>query len=184
MKKPPVTITATLMALALAGCASGAGSVPAPPATTSQTTASTTRPSATASPLCVLSCSDQAQYTGPTALPAPTWAPGDKAAALNATVAVMNAYIRPGTDHDTWFAGIHPRITDQFAAELGTFDPTYLTVSKMTGNATATTDPNNPYQLAVSVPTDDGVYKVAMLRSTQTSFWLANSIIPPLPGDN
>lgn len=193
MKKPPALVAATLMALVLAGCAGGTGSVPAPPAppaTTSQTTASAAASSAkssgkaTVSPSCVLSCSDQTQYNGPAALPAPTWAPRDKAAALAAAVAAMNAYIKPGTDHDTWFTGIRPRITDQFAAELDTFDPNYLTVSKMTGKAAATSDPSTPFQLVVSVPTDDGVYKVTMLRTTQTAPWLANSIIPPLPGDN
>ncbi|WP_284750782.1 hypothetical protein [Arthrobacter sp. efr-133-R2A-120] len=132
---------------------------------------------------CQVSCGDNPQYKGPKDLPAPSWAPGDKEAAPEASTAVMGAYIKPGTSHGTWFAGIRPRFTDQYAIGLGKFDPAYLTVSKMTGPATATNDPANPFQVIVDVPTDDGVYKVTMLRATQTAFWLANSIIPPLPGN-
>jgi hypothetical protein len=184
MRKPSAIAAAALVVLALAGCASqGAGSIPAPAATTSPAGTLPATGLATASPSCVLSCGGQVQHNGPAALPAPSWAPGDKAAALAAAVAAMGAYIRPGTDHATWFTGIRPRVTDQFAAELGKFDPTYLTVSKMTGPATASPDPKDSFQLDVSVPTDDGVYQVTMLRSTQTAPWLANSIIPPLPGD-
>jgi hypothetical protein len=151
----------------------------------STATSSAAKPAPTASgpQTCQVSCGDTAQYNGPANLPAPSWAPGDKTAALAAATATMAEYIKAGTDHDTWFEGIRPRITDQFAIELGKFDPAYLTVSKMTGPATATTDKNNPFQVVVSVPTDDGVYKVTMLRATQTAFWFANSIIPPLPGD-
>lgn len=204
-----VTALALGAALLLAGCAtqptpSSSPTTTASTATTepsaSQTTApqtaasAATSPAGTASPAkpapvasgaqpCQVSCGDNPQYNGPANLPAPSWVPGDKEAALEAATAAMDAYIKPGTDHKIWFEGIRPRITDQFAIELGKFNPSYLTVSKMTGTATATTEKDNPFQVLISVPTDDGVYKVTMLRSTQTAFWLANSIIPPLPGN-
>lgn len=188
-----VIVLAVGAALALAGCASQPTATPLPavaastsvPATSAASTAGASKPAPAASGIqtCQVSCGDNPQYNGPANLPVPSWAPGDKDAALEAATAAMVAYVKPGTDHATWFEGIRPRITDQFAIELGKFDPAYLTVSKMTGKATATIEVNNPFQVVVSVPTDDGVYKVTMLRSTQTAFWLANSIIPPLPGN-
>ena len=200
MIRRAVTVLAVgAVALVLAGCSTQPTAAPLPAGAASSTTApaasaAATAPAGTSSAqkpapatsgiqTCQVSCGDNPQYNGPTNLPAPSWAAGDKDAALEAAVAAMGAYIKPGTDHGTWFEGIHPRITDQFAIELGKFDPAYLTVSKMTGTATATTDPNNPFQVVVGVPTDDGVYQVTMLRSTQTAFWLANSIVPSLPGN-
>ncbi|MCZ2403555.1 hypothetical protein IV498_10270 [Paenarthrobacter sp. Z7-10] len=207
MMRRAVTVLAVGAALVLTGCSTQPTATPLPAGAASSTTtpaasAAATAPAASAAATapagtsgqkpapatsgiqtCQVSCGDNPQYNGPANLPAPSWAAGDKDAALEAAVAAMGAYIKPGTDHGTWFEGIHPRITDQFAIELGKFDPAYLTVSKMTGTATATTDPNNPFQVVVGVPTDDGVYQVTMLRSTQTAFWLANSIVPPLPGN-
>lgn len=200
MIRRAVTVLAVgAVALMLAGCSTQPTATPLPAGAASSTTApaasaAATAPAGTSSAqkpapatsgiqTCQVSCGDNPQYNGPANLPAPSWAAGDKDAALKAAVAAMGAYIKPATDHGTWFEGIHPRITDQFAIELGKFDPAYLTVSKMTGTATATTDPNNPFQVVVGVPTDDGVYQVTMLRSTQTAFWLANSIVPPLPGN-
>lgn len=209
MMRKALTALALGAALVLAGCSNQPTPSPAPTApavttTTAPTTPQATAPSSAASAAassagtanpskpapaasgaqnCQVSCGDNPQYNGPPNLPAPSWVPGDKEAALEAATAAMDAYIKPGTDHTIWFEGIRPRITDQFAIELGKFNPSYLTVSKMTGKATATTETDNPFQVVVSVPTDDGVYKVTMLRSTQTAFWLANSIIPPLPGN-
>lgn len=195
MRRTATVLAAAALALALAGCGTQPASTPLPAvaasptapvsssaATTGASSAAKPAPSGTKQP-CQVSCGDNPQYNGPANLPAPSWAPGDKEAALAAATAAMVAYIKPGSDHATWFEGIRPRITDQFAIELGKFDPAYLTVSKMTGKATATNDPKNPFQVNVSVPTDDGVYQVTMLRSTQTAFWLANSIVPPLPGN-
>ena len=204
MMRKAVTALALGAALVLAGCSTqptpnpspNASVTTTPPAPTTQqaaaskaaSSAGTVNPSKPAPATsgaqpCQVSCGDNPQYNGPANLPAPSWAAGDKDAALEAATAAMDAYIKPGTDHTAWFEGIRPRITDQFAIELGKFNPAYLTVSKMTGKATATTQTDNPFQVVVSVPTDDGVYKVTMLRSTQTAFWLANSIIPPLPGN-
>lgn len=164
---------------------STAASTAPAPTTASPSSGKATKPKAVATGTqqpCQVSCGDNAQYNGPANLPAPSWAPGDKDAAQQAALATMAEYIKPGTDHATWFNNIRPRITTQFAIELDKFDPTYLTVSKITGKATATTEANNPFQVIVSIPTDDGVYKVTMLRANQTAFWLTNSIVPPLPG--
>lgn len=173
--------------MVLSGCAteSTAGSSPDSVATTTPIpSTSASQLVASGSPTCQVSCGENPQYNGPANLPAPSWSPGDEEAALAASKDTMIAYMTPGTDHTVWFENIRPRITDQFAIELGKFNPSYLTVSKMTGDPTIATDPSNPFQAVVTVPTDDGEYKVTMLRSTQTAFWLANSIVPQLRAQN
>ncbi len=199
MIKKTATILIIGVSLVLAGCSSPSAPTPsttttsvpaagpAPPASTMPAGAAPASPLLPPSPAgsdaCQVSCGDNPQYNGPKNLPKPSWAPGDKQAALTAAHGVMDAYIKPGTDHAIWLAGIRPRITDQFAIELRKFNPTYLTVSKITGNATATTQADNAFQVNVEIPTDDGKYQVRILRSTQKAPWLANTITPPLPGN-
>ncbi|OMH32529.1 hypothetical protein [Tersicoccus sp. Bi-70] len=199
MSAPVRSLTAAAAVLAVALAATGCGneSTNAAPAATPASSApatsmsrpspssSTSSPSSAMKPAptgtaCQVSCDSAPQYVGPTPEAPPTWGPGDQKAAESAALGAMKAYAQPGMAHSPWLAQMRPRVTAGFAAELTSFDPSYLTVSKVTGAPRTTIQKTNTYQAVVTVPTNEGAYTVTMLRSSQHSPWLATSIVPPL----
>lgn len=190
MRAPVGSLTAATAAIAVALAITGCGNESttaapvAPPGSAAPASSASSPPSvmkpAPTGTACQVSCDTAPQYVGPAPEAPPTWAPGDQQAAQAAALGTMKSYAQPGMAHSPWLAQMRPRVTDNFAAELTSFDPTYLTVSKVTGEPRTTTQKTNTYQAVVTVPTNEGAYTVTMLRSSQHSPWLANSIVPHL----
>lgn len=171
MRRTAIAIPALLAAtLGLAGCASASNDThhqPSPPTASSTSTAS-----APATPV----------GTGPadndTVAPAPTAEPTSQAAAAAVAVKVMTAYARPDLSADAWLKGLDPYLSQTGVAAYQGTDPAKVPVSHVTGPGTVMAAAT-AYALNVSVPTNNGIYVVALTRPNTGSPWLADRIIVP-----
>jgi hypothetical protein len=157
-----------LSSAALVGCTSSHSSPQ--PASSSPVAAST----AAATPSGTLPADND------TVQPAPTAGTTSQASAVDVAVKLMTAYARPDRTADAWLAGLDPYLTQTGAAAYEGTDPAQVPVSKVTGSGTVMAAAT-VYALNVSVPTNKGVYVVALTRTSTTAPWLADRII--VPGD-
>ena len=163
------------VAAALAGCASA-------PATT--------EPAQGAPPPTVTAPGDAGGYSGApdgvvdedtgeviTARPVPTWDAASREGALEAARAAMTAFARPELDHDAWWAGLEPLLTQQAALDYAYVDPANVPATALTGPATVVEE-TSAYVTTVEVPTDAGPYAIILTRQDAAAPWLTARITP------
>ena len=109
---------------------------------------------------------------------APVWDAGSEEGARKAAVVAMSSYARPGVAAEAWRQDMGPLLTGRARAAWARMQPQFLTVSKVTGAAVLDAGRSNPYWIWVSVPTDDGVYRVYLNRSQAGSPWLVDRLQP------
>ncbi|MBW8027314.1 hypothetical protein [Clavibacter michiganensis] len=169
-----VALAATL-ALGAAGCTSvtlhddGSPVDPGPSsgAATADGTTGGSEDAGTASP--------GATDDGAAAEPEPVADAASQAAALAAADEVMRTYAQPGITEAEWERQMTPLLSQQGAVAFVPTIPSRLTAHAVTGTGTVMPAPT-AYALIVRVPTDDGDYDVALIRSSTTAPWLADEI--------
>jgi hypothetical protein len=107
--------------------------------------------------------------------PEPTADPASQAAALAAADRVMRTYAQPGIAEAEWERQMTPLLSQRGAVAFVPTIPSRLTAHAVTGAGTVMPAPT-AYALIVRVPTDDGDYDVAFVRSSTTAPWLADEI--------
>jgi hypothetical protein len=166
---------AAALALGAAGCASvtvhddGSPVDPAPSsgAVTADGTTGGSGDTGTSSP--------GATDDGAAAEPEPVADAASQAAALAAADKVMRTYAQPGITEAEWERQMTPLLSQQGAVAFVPTIPSKLTAHAVTGAGTVMPAPT-AYALIVRVPTDDGDYDVALIRSSTTAPWLADEI--------
>jgi hypothetical protein len=112
-----------------------------------------------------------------TARPVPTWDDASRDSALEAAQAAMTAFARPDLDHDAWWAGLEPLLTQQAALDYAYVDPATVPATAVTGPATLAEE-TSAYVATVEVPTDAGLYTVVLTRQDADAPWLTVRIGP------
>lgn len=112
---------------------------------------------------------------GAAAEPEPTADAAAQASALAAADEVMRTYAQPGIAEAEWERQMTPLLSQQGAVAFVPTIPSRLTAHAVTGTGTVMPAPT-AYALIVRVPTDDGDYDVALVRSSTTAPWLADEI--------
>ncbi|MBF4624787.1 hypothetical protein [Clavibacter sp. VKM Ac-2872] len=164
---------AAALALGAAGCASvtvhddGSPVDPAPSSGAVTADGTTGGGSGTSSP--------GATDDGAAAEPEPVADAASQAAALTAADKVMRTYAQPGITEAEWERQMTPLLSQQGAVAFVPTIPSKLTAHAVTGAGTVMPAPT-AYALIVRVPTDDGDYDVALVRSATTAPWLADEI--------
>ncbi|UKF24829.1 hypothetical protein [Clavibacter seminis] len=164
---------AAALALSAAGCASVTvhGDAPGDPGTTPAASPADSMPGAndagTSSP--------GATDDDGAAQPEPVADAASQAAALAAADEVMRTYAQPGIAEAEWERQMTPLLSQQGAVAFVPTIPSKLTAHAVTGTGTVMPAPT-AYALIVRVPTDDGDYDVALIRSSTTAPWSADEI--------
>lgn len=173
MRRTIAAVVLGLVSVALTACANQAQTAEPQmtPSPASAGAAGKAEPPMTASPLPEgLVDAD----TGATISPDPAvWDDQSRAAAVAAAEAALTAYARPGLDHDTWWAGLEPHLTQKAAQDYVDVDPARIPVSKLTGPGTIIQD-SSAYVAMVKIPTNAGRYDVLVIRSGGSAPWLAS----------
>ncbi|MFT2693659.1 hypothetical protein [Clavibacter zhangzhiyongii] len=112
---------------------------------------------------------------GAAAEPEPTADPAAQESALAAADRVMRTYAQPGIAEAEWERQMTPLLSQRGAVAFVPTIPSRLTAHAVTGAGTVLPAPT-AYALIVRVPTDDGDYDVALVRSSTTAPWLADEI--------
>ncbi|WP_235425846.1 hypothetical protein [Clavibacter michiganensis] len=112
---------------------------------------------------------------GAAAEPEPTADAASQASALAAADRVMRTYAQPGIAEAEWERQMTPLLSQRGAVAFVPTIPSRLTAHAVTGAGTVMPAPT-AYALIVRVPTDDGDYDVALVRSSTTAAWLADEI--------
>ncbi|MBD5382924.1 MAG: hypothetical protein HDR73_14035 [Clavibacter sp.] len=164
---------AAALALTAAGCASVTvhGDAPGDPVTTPAASPADSMPGAD---------DDAPADPGQTeddagAQPEPVADAASQTAALAAADRVMRTYAQPGISEAEWERQMTPLLSQQGAVAFVPTIPSRLTAHAVTGTGTVIPAPT-AYALIVRVPTDDGDYDVALIRSSTTAPWLADEI--------
>ncbi|MBF4618213.1 hypothetical protein ITJ44_09030 [Clavibacter sp. VKM Ac-2873] len=167
---------AAALALGAAGCASvtvhddGSPVDPAPSSGAATADGTSGGDAADAGP-----SSPGATDDGAAAEPEPTADAAAQASALAAADKVMRTYAQPGIPEAEWERQMTPLLSQQGAVAFVPTIPSRLTAHAVTGAGTVMPAPT-AYALIVRVPTDDGDYDVALVRSSPTAPWLADEI--------
>ncbi|ALD13726.1 hypothetical protein [Clavibacter capsici] len=112
---------------------------------------------------------------GAVAEPEPTADAASQGSALAAADRVMRTYAQPGIAEAEWERQMTPLLSQRGAVAFVPTIPSRLTAHAVTGAGTIMPAPT-AYALIVRVPTDDGDYDVALVRSSPTAPWLADEI--------
>jgi hypothetical protein len=107
--------------------------------------------------------------------PEPTADATAQSSALAAADRVMRTYAQPGIAEAEWERQMTPLLSQRGAVAFVPTIPSRLTAHAVTGAGTVMPAPT-AYALIVRVPTDDGDYDVALVRSSTTAPWLADEI--------
>ncbi|MFT2708065.1 hypothetical protein [Clavibacter zhangzhiyongii] len=107
--------------------------------------------------------------------PEPTADPAAQESALAAADRVMRTYAQPGIAEADWERQMTPLLSQRGAIAFVPTIPSRLTAHAVTRAGIVMPAPT-AYALIVRVPTDDGDYDVALVRSSTTAPWLADEI--------
>ena len=169
--RPAVPARALVLALAAAvvcGCAAPAPGGPTPAPTPSA-------PILTGDPMDDLPSREAPSVTG--TYIAPTWDEAATAAAIAAARDTLTAYL-DASDPDAWWRGLSPHLTPGVCAAV---DPSTRVPAARIPDAAAIVSPTDDGHLLtalVQVPTDKGVFGVALVREGGND-WLAWRIVLP-----
>ncbi|WP_454044651.1 hypothetical protein [Cellulosimicrobium sp. Marseille-Q8652] len=112
-----------------------------------------------------------------TARPVPSWDAVSREAAVDAAQATMSAFARPDLDHDAWWVGLEPLLTQQAALDYVYADPANVPATAVTGPGTVIEE-SSAYVATVEVPTDAGTYVLILSRQDAAAPWLTSRISP------
>ncbi len=110
--------------------------------------------------------------------PIPTWDEAAESAARDTAITAMTAFARPELSYDDWWAQLQPLLTQEAAETYVYTDPINIPVTKVTGDATVV-ESSSAYLALVDVDTNVGTYQVLMVRTDDTTPWLAGEFAPP-----
>ena len=111
---------------------------------------------------------------------APTWDEAATAAAIDAAEATLTAYL-DASDPDAWWRGLSPHLTPGAQEAYADVDPSTIVPAALIPDAAAVVSPTDDGHLLtalVQVPTDKGVFGVALVREGGNE-WLAWRIVLP-----
>jgi hypothetical protein len=109
--------------------------------------------------------------------PVPEWDDASREAAVDAAETALRAFAQPDLDHDTWWAGLEPLLTQDAAVDYAYVDPANIPVREVTGEGVIVDD-TSTYVATVEVPTDAGKYHILVIRQDADSPWLVSRISP------
>lgn len=109
--------------------------------------------------------------------PVPVWDEASRNAAVDAAHIAMAAFAHPDLDHDAWWAGLEPLLTQQAALDYAYVDPANVPATAVTGPATVVEE-TSAYVATVEVPTDAGPYSIVLTRQDAAAPWLTARITP------
>lgn len=171
----PMAMSTALAAVLVTGCTSTQPVNPTPTETPSGFTAF---PSATPFPSNAI---DPETGEGPSAIPAATWTPDDRQAAVDAAVAALTAYARPDLDAETWWAELSPLLNENARRDYAYVQPRAIQATQVTGVGVITDD-TATLIVRVEVPSDVGIYEILLNRRDGASPWLVARFTPPERG--
>lgn len=111
------------------------------------------------------------------AVAAPTWDKASQEAAVDSAVAAMKAFARPGVEQARWWRDLAPRLSDPARRAYATVDAINVPATAVTGPGQLI-DTQSPYLAGVDVPTNAGVYRVLLSRSSVDDPWLVERLTP------
>ncbi|MGI5185524.1 hypothetical protein ACQEVZ_55705 [Dactylosporangium sp. CA-152071] len=94
--------------------------------------------------------------------------------AVQAAVAFVTVWARPGLDQPTWHAGVTQYATVEYAAVLATVDPANVAATRIVADPVPQTA--TPDAADVDVPTDAGVVRVVLVL--RDGRWLVIAVRP------
>jgi hypothetical protein len=101
----------------------------------------------------------------------------DAASAVEAAKGTLAAFANPDLTPDQWMAGMYPVLTQRGADDYIGTDPRQIKVRSVTGTGTVLEGATD-VALTVAMPTNAGIYYVALSRPSTESAWLADRIRP------
>lgn len=111
------------------------------------------------------------------AVAAPTWDKASQKAAVDSAVAAMKAFARPGVEQGRWWRDLAPRLSEPARRAYATVDAINVPATAVTGPGELV-DTQSPYLAGVDVPTNAGVYRVLLSRSSADDPWLVERLTP------
>lgn len=168
---PARALVLILAAAVVCGCAAPAPGGPTPAPTPSA-------PILTGDPMDDLPSREAPSVTG--TYIAPTWDEAATNAAIAAAQATLTAYL-DASDPDAWWRGLRPHLTPGAQEIYAAVDPAGIVPAALIPDAAAVVSPTDDDHLLtalVQVPTDKGVFGVALVREGGND-WLAWRIVLP-----
>lgn len=98
--------------------------------------------------------------------------------AVEAAIAAVTAYCRPGVSEGEWMAGLSPHLTDSAVLAYGTVDPATVPCTSYLGSASIR-DGDEAFTFRVNVPTDAGIYEAYVTRAATSDPWRVERMAPP-----
>lgn len=169
---PAPALVLVLAAAVVGGCAAPAPGGPTPAPTPAA-------PILTSDPMDDLPSREAPAVTG--TYIAPVWDESAIAAAIAAAEATLTAYLDAGPDPDAWWRGLSPRLTPGAREVYADVDPAGIVPAALIPGAATIVSPTDDAHLLtalVQVPTDKGVFGVALVREGGGD-WLAWRIVLP-----
>ncbi|MCP3425173.1 hypothetical protein NBM05_03805 [Rothia sp. AR01] len=117
----------------------------------------------------------------PTAAPDQTevfkqWSQDDQEEATDLAWEVMGKYIAQ-IDEQAWHESLANQTTDRFKTDHLRFDPSYTTVTEVTG-VESSSFTANPHRAVISLATDKGVWQIAVTRENVGAQMRVDTIAP------
>ncbi|MGI5243206.1 hypothetical protein [Dactylosporangium sp. CA-139066] len=157
-------VVAVALLAALAGCAAGRPNHPREPSMPSVTTA----PHQDGNPDTSSDSDSDEEDAGPAASTTVT------PQAVQAAVAFVTAWARPGLDQPTWLADVSRHAIPEYAAALATVDPANIAAHRIVADAVPQTA--TPDAADVDIPTDAGTVRVVLVL--RDGRWLVADVRP------